>query len=76
MRVGDRLELVREPDNPHDSNAVRVHWRDRMLGYVPRSENAALAWAMDRGDPIIARISKLREHPNPRLRIEFEVFVE
>ncbi len=76
LRVGDRLELVREPANPHDPNAVRVEWRGRMLGYVPRAENAVLAWAMDRGETVGARISALREHPNPRLRIEFEVFVE
>jgi len=76
LRVGDRLDLVREADNPHDRNAVRVEWRGKMLGYVPRIENAALAWAMDRGVPAAARISKLDDHPNPRMRIEFEVFVE
>jgi HIRAN domain len=76
LKLGDRLELVREPANPHDSNAVRVEWRGRMLGYVPRAENAALAWAMDRGEAVSARISVLRAHPNTRLRVEFEVFVE
>lgn len=76
LRPGDRLDLVREPDNPHDRNAVRVEWRGRKLGYVPRAENEALAWAMDRGETVTARISRLREHPNPRLRLEFEVFVE
>ena len=76
LRVGDRLELVREPDNPYDANAVRVEWRGRKLGYVPRAENPALAWAMDRGETVTARISRLQEHRNPRLRIEFEVFVE
>jgi len=55
---------------------VRVEWRGHLLGYVPRGENAALAWAMDRGEDVAARISALREHPNPRLRIEFEVFVQ
>jgi hypothetical protein len=76
LRLGDRLELVREPDNPHDRNAVRVEWRGRKLGYVPRAENEALAWAMDRGETVTARISRLQEHRNPRLRIEFEVYVE
>ena len=76
LAVGDRLDLVREPANPHDANAVRVEWRGRKLGYVPRAENAALAWAMDRGERVTARISALREHRNPRMRIEFEVFVE
>ena len=76
LRIGDRLDLVRESDNPHDPNAVRVDWRGRRLGYVPRRENPALAWAMDRGEPISARISSLRMHRNPRQRVEFEVFIE
>jgi hypothetical protein len=76
LHVGDRLELAREPANPHDPNAVRVEWQGLVLGYVPRGENAALAWAMDRGERLAARVSALRDHPNPRLRIEFEVFVD
>jgi hypothetical protein len=76
LRVGDRLELAREPANPHDSNAVRVERQGLVLGYVPRGENAALAWAMDRGERLAARVSAVRDHPNPRLRIEFEVFVD
>lgn len=76
LAVGDRLDLVREPANAYDANAVRVEWRGRKLGYVPQAENAALAWAMDRGEPVTARISALREHRSPSLRIEFEVFVE
>lgn len=76
MRLGDRLDLVREPNNPYDANAVRVEWRGKKLGYVPRRQNAALAWAMDRGEPVSARVSRLREHRNPQERIQFEVFLE
>jgi hypothetical protein len=76
LRVGDRLELSRESDNPHDSNAIAVSWRGRKLGYVPRRDNAALAWGLDRGEPLQARISRVVPHPNPARRIEFEVFVE
>ena len=76
MNPGDTLELVREADNPHDPNAVRVEWRGRKLGYVPRRENAALAWGLDRGTALRARISRLAEHANPARRIEFEVYIE
>ena len=76
LRVGDRLELARESDNPHDANAVKVLWRGRMLGYVPRSDNAALAWGLDRGTALRARISALADHPNPARRVRFEVYVE
>ncbi len=76
LRAGDELALVREPDNAFDANAVRVEWRGRKLGYVPRRDNAALAWALDRGEVLHARISRAGWHPNPARRIAFEVFVE
>ena len=76
MVVGDPLALVREPGNPHDPSAVSVLWRGKKLGYVPRRQNDAVAWALDRGDPLSARISRLQAHANPRLRVEFEIFVD
>ena len=76
LRVGDRLELARERDNPHDANAVSVSWRGRKLGYVPRHENAALAWGLDRGAQFGARISRLAPGASPSRRVEFEVIAE
>lgn len=76
LRLGDELALVREADNPFDANAIRVEWRGRKLGYVPRRDNAALAWALDRGDRLRARVSRCEWHPNPARRIAFQVFVE
>jgi hypothetical protein len=75
LREGDRLYLVREPDNEHDANAIRVEWRGRKLGYLPRKENRAVAAAMDNGDKVDARIAKLRQHRNPWQRMLIEVFV-
>jgi hypothetical protein len=76
LRVGDALELAREAGNAHDANAIALAWRGRKLGYVPRRDNAALAWGLDRGERLRARISRLSPHPNPARRIEFEVFIE
>jgi hypothetical protein len=76
MRVGDPLALVREPQNPHDANAVRVEWKGQPLGYVPRRDNSDVARQMDRGVPVQARIVRLKEARNPWQRVEFEVFVE
>ncbi|MBK8524507.1 MAG: HIRAN domain-containing protein [Betaproteobacteria bacterium] len=75
IRAGDKLLLTREPDNRHDANAIRVEWNGQRLGYVPRSENRALAAAMDRGDTVEARVSKLRQTKNPWQRVEFEVYL-
>lgn len=76
LRLGDALQLVREPDNPYDANAVRVDWQGRRLGYVPRRSNAALAWGLDRGTALRARVSRLEAHPNPARRIELEIYIE
>lgn len=76
MQLGDKLDLIREADNRHDRNAIRVEWRGHKLGYVPRAENRALASAMDQGDKLVARIAKLNEHPNPWRRVEFEIYVD
>jgi hypothetical protein len=75
LTVGDRLQLVREADNPYDASAVRVEWRGVKLGYVPQSDNAAVARQMDRGAALEARVAVLRENRNRSVRIEFDVVV-
>lgn len=75
MHEGDRLTLIREPQNTHDANAVRVEWRGQKLGYLPRAENRAVAEAMDSGERVDARIAKLRTQGNPWQRVLVEVFV-
>jgi hypothetical protein len=76
MKPGDPLVLVRERDNAHDANAVRVEWNGNRLGYIPRRENADVARQMDRGAPVKARIVKLTQARNPWQRILFEVYVD
>ena len=75
LKAGDALTLVRESDNPHDRNAVRVEWRGRQLGYLPRAENRAVAVELDRGSRVEARIARLREAKNPWQRVLIDVFV-
>ena len=76
IRVGDRLTLTREPDNRHDRNAVRVDWNGQPLGYVPRSENRAVARALDSGESLEARVARLRDDPDPWRRVEFDVYLK
>jgi hypothetical protein len=75
MQVGDALRLVREADNPYDARAVRVEWNGHKLGYIPRTENQAVARQIDRGNPLQARITKLTYYRNHRRKLEFEVFL-
>ena len=75
MKVGDKLTLIREPDNAHDANAVRVEWRGTQLGYLPRAENRSVAAEMDRGTTVAARIARLTADRSPWRRLLIEVFV-
>ena len=73
LKAGDRLELVQEPRNPYDANAVRVEWQGVKLGYVPRRDNAAVARQMDHGVALEARLAEVRENRNRSVRFEFEI---
>ena len=59
VAAGDPLELVREPANPHDPNAIRIEWSGRKLGYVPRRGNAGLARLLDRQATLDARLTRV-----------------
>lgn len=61
VRKGDVLRLRREPENPHDPNAIAVEWVDRdeaalQLGYVPRPLAMLLAPLVDEGAKLQAKV--------------------
>lgn len=76
LRQGDPLSLIREPDNPHDRQAVRVEWRGQHLGYLPRAENRTVAAEIDAGHRVSAKIARLREHRNPWQRVLVDIYLE
>jgi len=76
MRVGDAVALLREPDNPHDPNAVRVEWNGRVLGYLPRDDNESVARQIDRGNRLAARVARLDRYRNHRLRLELHIYLK
>lgn len=50
LTKGDRVFLVREPENHYDTYAIRVMQAGIKLGYVPMGDNKEIAQAMD-ADP-------------------------
>jgi hypothetical protein len=73
LHVGQMLELVREPTNPHDADAVAVYFQEEKLGYVPRAENHAVAQMLDRGEHLEASIVKLSDGEDPWNRIHISI---
>lgn len=75
LKLGDPLQLRREPDNPHDVNAVRIEWQGHTLGYLPGDANQGIARQLDFGNRLRARISRLSKHRDPDRRVEIEVIL-
>lgn len=73
LRVDQGVRLRREADNHYDKRAVRVEWRGRTLGYLPRMENAAVSQLLDNDVPLTASIERLCESRNPWERVVVEV---
>ena len=59
MRHGASLELIRQADNPHDPNAVAVHYGNLQLGFFNRRLAAHIAPLMDGGVRYRARVASL-----------------
>lgn len=59
LDLGQRLRVIREPDNPYDARAIALYAGDRRIGYVPRRLNKMPARLLDAGWPLIARIEHL-----------------
>jgi HIRAN domain len=74
LRVGDSISLVREQNNAHDPDAVRVDWKGRVMGYLPRDANRFIARLLDRGNDIRAHISLIDKYRNHRRKLEIEIF--
>ena len=49
LEIGDECELVREPENQYDANAIQVHYNDTFIGFIPKADNLTIAYHMDTG---------------------------
>jgi hypothetical protein len=70
--LGSSLALVREPDNKHDHLAVQVLFDGLMLGYVPRTDNLEVAWALDGKLAVKAVFAGFRPDGEPAMQIVWE----
>lgn len=68
LLLGERLPAVleRDPDNPHDENAIRVHvplvGDDGFVGHVERRAAAIVAPKLDAGERLLAAVAEVYVH--------------
>jgi len=75
LEAGELLGLSREPNNPHDNQAVEVFWHGHKLGYIPRYENGRINELLEHEAPLRVKIAKLDESRNSWKRVEFDIFL-
>lgn len=75
LKPGDTMQLVAEPDNAHDQQAVKVMRGNRQLGYVPRNDNAIISQMLKRKQKLIARIAALQQSQDPWKRITIDILL-
>lgn len=67
---GDRLKLVREPENIYDPDAIAIeHPVDGRLGYVPRVLAQPFAALIDAGFDLRARLTYAGTFPRCTIRM-------
>ena len=72
---GDRLDFLREPSNPHDSQAIMVRTEGgAKIGYVPRADNVIFSRLMDAGKLLFARVTSC-SRKGSWVKIEIKVFL-
>lgn len=73
LKLGTSLEMLAEPTNPYDSEAVVILYQGKKLGYIPKHKNSLISRLLfyGHGDILEARVQMidLTEHPERQLRV-------
>ncbi len=73
LHIGTQLTLKLELDNKYDARAIAIYYKDKKLGFVPRTENRILYKLLMVGlkrnlQVVIQRVSK-NEHPENQIQV-------
>ena len=72
LKVGTKLELVREADNAFDPYAVAIYYGEYKLGFIPRGHNHDISKYLDMGldDIYDVRITRISPEVHPEDQVE------
>lgn len=77
LKPGKKLNLVPEPDNPYDPNAVALYRKGIMLGYVPKGQNALIAQLAHFGHDNVfeCRVMQVNPQADPWEQVRVGIYV-
>lgn len=71
LSIGDIIELVHEPENKFDSNAVAAYALNERIGYVARGDAPQIADFLVAGGDVICSVISFRDSLTPFVSVEF-----
>ena len=77
LKVGSRLQLVRERENRFDPHAVAIYFNEHKLGFIPRGENELISKMLDLGYERIfdCRVQRISLDAHPEKQVGIVVFI-
>ena len=78
LKMGTKLELVREDYNRHDPNAVAVYYKDMKLGFIPKHKNEMISQFIEMGhnDVFEVRVCQIDEEAHPEHQVYINVYIK
>lgn len=75
LKINDKLDFFREPDNLYDEQAIVIKNANGIkLGYVPRKDNIILARLMDAGKLLFGKITS-KEIIGEWIKINIKIYL-
>ena len=78
LKIGTKLELVREEDNKYDPEAVALYYNDQKLGYIPGNLNESISKFIDMGHQDIFEvvICRIDEDAHPEHQVHVNIYIK
>ncbi len=75
IKIGDRLNFFREPDNAYDPKAIVIKNANGVkIGYVPQNDNVVFSRLMDAGKLLFGEISD-KKMKGEWLKINIKIYL-
>lgn len=74
LEEGYELDLVPEPDNKFDPNAIAIKYDEVMLGYVPKKFSAEVSAMIESGKEMVCSVTILNRTAKPWEQLEVSIY--
>ncbi len=75
LKIGTYFDLIAEPSNPHDKNAVALLYEGEKIGYIPQKDNAPFVISLKLGRKLYGVITDII-YEDKKTLYEFETWYD